>query len=499
MVKAKHGALLVALAVSVTSCGGRADRHTTSHTVTRTVSPAARIVLVGDLMLGRHVADVVDNDPDSVFAGLRPVIVGADLALGNLESPFTTRAHLVGDNALEADPSSARLLAGAGFAGVGIANNHAGDAGPATVVDTLHALTAQGLVAIGAGVTKEAATRPLVFERNGVRIAVLAFDLTHQGPAPGAAAGVAWWDADRAHAAVDIARGIADVVVVGVHGGVEHLRRPDPVLAQVVDELTSWGVDVVWGTGAHVAYPVTIAASGSGGRTVQAPGLGNALFDQHAPGTQAGTVLEVEVDRDGVIAERTGRLGAYLRSTFEGWDAPTGDAVAVDGEWWTPVAALRASPRASAPIAPNDLPPDAILVAAASADIDGDGIVETVVSFRSPARQRLLARAFTGVPLVDAEGRSAHLGVYTPEGRLRWGAGTMPQPVAVLAACDAGVALAFSTLDDSSISSGGAWRWQGFGFATAPVLAGPATPMCIDLDGDGSTEPALARANGGTP
>lgn len=456
-----------------------------------------RIVLLGDVMLGRRVGEVVRSDPGSVFEQLRPVLVASDLVLANLESPLTGREHAVGPYALEADPSAARLLVGAGIDVVSIANNHAGDAGPLTVSDTLDALGPVGLEAAGVA-TVGVGVAPLLVELDGVRIAVLAFDLTGGGPAPtDGHPGVARWDVDAAEAAVAAARAAADVVIVGIHGGVEYLSRPDPVLRRVVDLLTDWGVDIVWGHGTHVPYPVAAVRSADARTTVQAPGLGNALFDQGIDGTDEGAVLEVAVDVDGVVAHRTGRVAGHLRTAFVEWELPASDAVALDGEWWTPARPI--APVAARPALAAALVPGAVVTASGRGDLDGDGAEDVVVSYRTPYRPRVLEAAFPGVDLVDADGRAAHLAVFDSAGRLRWGAGTMLQPVGALAVCDGAVAVVFAGLDEPGPVAGGAWSWKGFGFATAPELTGAARPGCADVDGDGRLDPVLVGRDSRSP
>ena len=75
----------------------------------RTVAaPAVRLVFIGDVMLGRGVAEVAAHDPGSIFERLRPALVEADLAMANLESPLTTRPHATSGHALEAEPGVAR-------------------------------------------------------------------------------------------------------------------------------------------------------------------------------------------------------------------------------------------------------------------------------------------------------------------------------------------------------------------------------------------------------
>ncbi len=158
---------------------------------------SVRLLFVGDVMLGRSVAPVVAADPLSVFEQLRPAVADADLAFANLESPLTRRAHLTGEFALEADPTSAALLAGAGFDVIDVANNHATDAGPETVLDTVDALESVGLLAVGGGATSAEAAAPLIVELDGIRVGTIAFDLAGGQPATAVDPGVNTWDADR--------------------------------------------------------------------------------------------------------------------------------------------------------------------------------------------------------------------------------------------------------------------------------------------------------------
>ncbi len=451
-----------------------------------------RLVFVGDVMLGRGVAPVVAGDPSSVFERLRPVLVAADLAFANLESPLTARPHVVGEYALEADPAAAHLLAGAGFDILGIANNHATDGGPDTVLDTLSALDDAGLHGVGGGAGAADAGAALVTEVDGITVGVLALDLAGGRAATSTTAGVNGWDAEAARSAVTDLRRTVDVVVVGLHGGVEYLTRPDPVLAHVTRLLADWGADVVWGHGAHVVYPVE-AHPGPTRTSVIAPGLGNALFDQSWPRTRTGFVLEVMADEDGIVAMRTGRLSIDAgRSTFEGWDDPIGDAVALDADWWapirpwTPIVPTPAPTRADSP-----LPTHYEEVARSTGDVTGTGENDLVVAYRRPARPERAHDTFDEVDLVDEQGRTAHLAVYTSAGRLRWGSALLFQPIGAIAVCDGSMALGFTALDDPTIVAGGAWLWDGFGFRTAAALPSPVTPACADIDHDGHTDPVL--------
>jgi hypothetical protein len=70
-----------------------------------------------------------------------------------------------------------------------------------------------------------------------------------------------------------------------------------------------------------------------------------------------------------------------------------------------------------------------------------------------------------------------------------WVAGSVLLPVADLQVCDGSLAIAHNQLDDAAFVAAGAWTWNGFGFDTAPDIAGAGEPACADIDGDGTTEP----------
>jgi hypothetical protein len=446
---------------------------------------SARIIFAGDVMMGRGVAPVAAADPDGLFAGVRRVLRAADLAVANLESPLTTRPHTSANpHHLEADPRVAPLLAGVGFDLLGIANNHAGDAGPESVLDTIAALVGVGVAAVGGGPDLDTAWAPVVKEVGGVVVAFLAIDVSHQGLTAGAdTPGVASWDEERAREAVVAARSAADVVAVGIHGGVGYLTGTDPQLAGVARILADAGADIVWGTGPHVAQPVTLVER-DGRPAVVATSLGNFLFDQRTPATSHGLLLEVLVDLDGVAAYRVGsKHHDDLRVHFDGWEVPAGDAVLLHGSWWHPARPLDATEPAPLPDLTGFTRGD--VVAAAIGDLTGDGRPELLVSYRRPARDPTLPQ--------DAQGRTAHLGVLTADLVPMWLSARPPHPVGSVAACDGSAAFTYTGLDDLAVVAVGGGVWNGFGFTLADDLPGPGVVGCVDVDGDGRTEPLVRR------
>jgi poly-gamma-glutamate synthesis protein (capsule biosynthesis protein) len=471
------------LALVLAACAGP---QTGGPSMTEPPPPSSglvRLVLGGDVMMGRAAAPVASRDPGGVFEGVRWLIEGADVAAANLESPLTTASHLDPRRpALEADPAAARALGLAGFDLMAVANNHAGDAGPDAVLDTIAALVAAGVGAVGGGADPAAARASWSVDPGGIPVTFLAYDLTRAGPAAQPdRPGVAAWDEEAAEAAVTAAAA-SGLVVVSIHGGLEWLPEPDPGITGVAARVAGWGADLVWGHGAHVLQAVRVEHG-----TVVATSLGNLLFDQ--PGGSGG-LLEVLADEQGVVAFRVGltsdRSGLVR---FLGWAPPAGDAVLLDGEWWEPA-------RSVEPVAPGNSPEAPALIgdvdAIGEGDVDGDGRPELVAAFRRPARLSGVAEAWPGHLWVDERGRSAHLGVYRPASLEEvWVAGALARPVGDLAVCDRGLAVTYTGLTDRAPVAAGGWAWNGFGFKLAPDLLGPGSPGCADVDGDGLLDPLI--------
>jgi hypothetical protein len=452
---------------------------------------AVRLIFAGDVMLGRGVAPIAESSPSELFAGIRFEVSSADFAMANLESPLTTRAHLSGPDALEAKPSSAQLLRKAGFDAMTIANNHAGDAGPGTVSDTMQALAAAKISVVGAGASREQALAARIVSVRGLRVALLAFDATLEGPEPAdGSAGVARWDKKLAEKAVKDARARSDIVVVALHGGAPYAPESDPYLLRLGRLLARWGADVVWAAGPHVVQPVHLLEPAQGGRpAVVATSLGNFVFDQHIPGTRSGALLEVLAGSDGVRAYRVGRTVAAAPASFLGWKTTSSDAVALDGGWWTMARMVKPAPvKRPASLAGFK----GKVTTAAIGDAEGNGSRQLVVSFRRPFRPTKVDVLVPRQRLLDRHNLTAHLGLYRP-GDLRplWVAGTLLRPVARLAVCDGSLAVAYSTLNSPTIAGTGAWKWGGFGFTPLADLPGTGKPACADVDGDGRLDPLV--------
>jgi hypothetical protein len=218
------------------------------------------------------------------------------------------------------------------------------------------------------------------------------------------------------------------------------------------------------------------------------------------------TVVEVLGGPEGITAWRAGLLApspVELRLPEWGLPRPGVDAVMLEGAWWSLVqdaAAAAASVADGRPL-PATLrarlartPVSGLerLVDASLGDVTGDGVPDLALSFRRPFQRTLLNVSRPRRAWVDADGLSAHVGLFRPDDLTSiWVAGTLLRPVHRLAACSGALAVSYSTLRRSTVVAATAWAWQGFGFLPLHELPGTGRPTCIDVDRDGRPEAAI--------
>jgi hypothetical protein len=198
--------------------------------------------------------------------------------------------------------------------------------------------------------------------------------------------------------------------------------------------------------------------------------------------------------------------GPYaLRFRVDGdWQLPSTDAVLIDEGWWTPLRPLQPMlppqpnaetvERVRESLAPATRRLPDRLTDVTLGDVTQDGEPELVVSFRRPFKRNFINVTRPRRAWVDKHGLSAHLGLYRRDDLSEiWVAGTLVHPVVDVAACDGGLAVAYGEMDGTKTIATGAWRWVVFGFLPVEPLPGPGVPICVDIDGDGRTEPAIVE------
>ncbi|WP_216669111.1 CapA family protein [Corallococcus exiguus] len=128
------------------------------------------ILAVGDVFVDR-------DDPATAFHSAGDVLRSGDVVFGNCEGVFSDdiqRAPSAGST-VTAPAANAAPLAKAGFNIMSLANNHSLDGGHAALLSMRRTLADLGIATAGAGANLAEATAPAYLERNGTRLAFLAF------------------------------------------------------------------------------------------------------------------------------------------------------------------------------------------------------------------------------------------------------------------------------------------------------------------------------------
>jgi poly-gamma-glutamate synthesis protein (capsule biosynthesis protein) len=265
------------------------------------------MMVVGDLELAFGVGRrIVRDGPQVPFAAVADYLGQADLVIGNLECSLSRNGAPWPKKLLHfgAPAQAAEALAVGGIDAVSNANNHALDFGPDAFVDTLGLLDDQGVGHFGGGANRSAAHAPLVLERNGLRIALLAYVTPFWGPVhfttkaweagPGST-GVAIARADDIAADVAAARELADVVVVSIHSDGEYRHMPKRSQRRMADAAIGAGAALVVGAGPHV-----LQGYRSGDHTLIAYSLGNFVFPGYTGLAKDSAILDVTLSAEGV-------------------------------------------------------------------------------------------------------------------------------------------------------------------------------------------------------
>ena len=109
---------------------------------------------------------------------VRNTLASADIRFAQCERVYSERGayqlHSNGHHS-RVKPHMASLFSDCGFDVVSVASNHAMDWGEEALLDSIALLQKQGLKTVGAGRNLQEARQPAILERNGVRVAFLAY------------------------------------------------------------------------------------------------------------------------------------------------------------------------------------------------------------------------------------------------------------------------------------------------------------------------------------
>ena len=292
-------ACLTVWAAWAMACGPVAAAGLPTPTSRSTPGPEVRLVFLGDVMLADGPGRLIARGGDP-FAQVAPRLAQADVRIANLEC-VVARSGKAFDKpwTFRAQPSVLPLLK-RHVDVVSVANNHSGDFGREAFAEMLQRLDAIGLPHIGGGRDLASAHEPHLVQRQGLKIALLAYDeffprhfeAGHDHP------GVAWSEDEQVVEDIRRARSVhgADLVIPFMHWGQEHEPEANGRQRQLARLMIDAGADAVVGTHPHVVQDTETYR----GKPI-VYSLGNFVFDGfEALDNRTGWMLFMTVGREGV-------------------------------------------------------------------------------------------------------------------------------------------------------------------------------------------------------
>jgi poly-gamma-glutamate capsule biosynthesis protein CapA/YwtB (metallophosphatase superfamily) len=261
--------------------------------------PTVSLLFAGDIVLDDVAGDMIarGNDPLADFATL---FKSADIRIANLECVVATRGSAGDKNfTFRAHPRTLAVLK-RHFDGLSLANNHTGDFGRDAFAEMLELLKQEKLPYFGAGHNLAEAHTPHIFERKGLRIALLGYNefMPRSFEADYDAPGSAWSEDEQVVADIKSARRdfAADIVIPVMHWGWENELTANTRQRQLARTMIDAGADAVIGGHPHVTQDTEIYK----GKPI-VYSVGNFVMKETDNDNQRrGWVLQLDISKSGV-------------------------------------------------------------------------------------------------------------------------------------------------------------------------------------------------------
>lgn len=282
-----------------------------------------RLLFVGDIM--GHGAQIKsaervpgkEYDYHPCFSHVKPMLEGADLAIGNLEVTLTPKPPYTGYPMFKSPDALAEALKHSGFDLLVTANNHSNDGRGAGVLHTIETLRRYDFLQTGTFRNKEerAALYPLMVYKNGFKIAVLNYTYGTNGIPTEAPTMVNLIDREQIRKDLEESKARKPhFIIVLVHWGAEYQLTENADQRSLAQFMIEHGADMIIGAHPHVVQPVkwerVRMPDGSEKEALVAYSLGNFISNQVRPHTDGGLMLQVDLlHRKGVPYAEYGRYG----------------------------------------------------------------------------------------------------------------------------------------------------------------------------------------------
>ena len=217
------------------------------------VSPVVKSAVAGDFCPREVNSEDTAARAKEIVSEIKPYFEDADLSFLQWECTVTSRETPIikcGPNHRCFEPAAAAAKE-LGVDCVLLANNHTGDYDDGGVEDTLSTFRSLQIATVGAGMDQAEAEKPLLLEKNGLKIAVINAAEHEFGIACGKRPGAAGMNIMRISQEIRSLKKEYDIVLVTLHGGHEHYAFPSPRLKEMCRFFADCGASAVFNCHSH--------------------------------------------------------------------------------------------------------------------------------------------------------------------------------------------------------------------------------------------------------
>nr|WP_240946486.1 CapA family protein [Pseudomaricurvus alkylphenolicus] len=226
-------------------------------------------------MLAHHFTaeplDIEFNSPSEralyPFQKIAPLLGDADFTFANLESPLSDTAEMSG--VFKTPTAFVEGLTYGGVDVVSLANNHMLDASRQGLRDTMETLDGAGIKYMGGGKDLDHARQPVILEKEGIRIGILAYTQTENNGTDSYAApgrpGVMPLDPYLIKQDIEQLKPNVDLVALSFHWGIYHMtggaeagQSLHPAAVEFAHEMIDAGADMILGHHPHFPRAIEI-------------------------------------------------------------------------------------------------------------------------------------------------------------------------------------------------------------------------------------------------
>ncbi len=298
--------------------------------VTGTIAQTLEIVAVGDIMA--HSSNIKSAqqkngiyDFSEVFLGVKDILKTGDLTIGNLETRFAGKERgFTGYPAFNCPEELAIALKDVGFNYLVTANNHSLDRGYSGIVATNAVLDKYGILHTGTYSTQEESSKISVFEKKGMKIAILNYTYGTNGitlPKDKSFA-VSYINNIKIESDIKRAELISDYIIVFLHFGNEYeVGKPNSTQTGLVKKIFAAGADLVLGSHPHVVQnteELSISYQNKQKKVFVAYSMGNFVSGQTAKNTDIGQIIKLTIAKpDNSKKQYSKRLKLYRQDAKE--------------------------------------------------------------------------------------------------------------------------------------------------------------------------------------